>query len=61
MTHKDQEHEPIPGELDVTTEAPTEPAIVGRTGYGGDVPAGEGRPSDAETKRRIEWEGGGKR
>ena len=54
-------HTPIPGELDATTEAPTEQAIVGTTGYGGDLPADGGPPIDAETKRRFEWEGGGKR
>lgn len=54
--------EPIPGERDPTTEAPTEPGIVGTTGYGGDLPPDPGGDStltdDAHKQNR--WEGGGR-
>jgi len=57
----EQRHEPIPGERDDTTEAPTPPAIVGTTGYCADLPAStEDSTIDEETARRNRWEGGGK-
>jgi len=54
-------HEPIPGERDRTSEAQTQPAIVGTTGYGVDVPASSVDPTlDEETRKQIRWEGGGR-
>jgi hypothetical protein len=54
-------HEPIPGEHDITTLAPTDRAIVGTTGYGADLPAtNEDSTVDEETARHTQWEGGGK-
>jgi hypothetical protein len=53
--------EPIPGEHDQTTFPPTEPAIVGTTGFGADLPITNDDPTvDSETAHRNRWEGGGK-
>jgi hypothetical protein len=53
--------EPIPGEHDRTTEQPTQPAIVGTTGFGSDVPASEVDPTlDDELRKQVRWEAGGK-
>lgn len=53
--------EPIPGEHDHTAEATTEPAIVGTTGYGVDLPPTTVDPTvDDEEKRVIRWEAGGR-
>ncbi len=54
------EREPIPGEHDHTTLAPTEPGIVGTTGFGADLPATDDSTVDHETARRNRWEGGGR-
>jgi hypothetical protein len=54
-------HEPIPGEHDHTTEPPTQPGIVGTTGYGVDVPeASADTTLDEEARKQIRWEGGGR-
>ncbi len=54
-------HEPIPGEHDHTSEPPTQPGIVGTTGYGVDVPEASVDPTlDEETRRQIRWAGGGR-
>ena len=53
--------EPIPGEHDHSTEAATEPAIVGSTGFGGDLPKQDVDPTvDDDTLRDRRWESGGK-
>ncbi len=54
--------ERIPGEHDHTTEAPTEPGIVGTTGFGGDLPPDRtDDPTVSEEQRRqTRWEGGGR-
>ena len=53
--------EPIPGEQDHTSEVPTQPGIVGTTGYGVDVPEASVDPTlDEETRKQIRWEGGGR-
>jgi hypothetical protein len=54
------DHKPIPGEHDRTTIPPDEPAIVGTTGFGADLPATGDSTIDDETARRSRWEGGGK-
>ena len=62
QTGSDEQHEPIPGEHDRTTEAATQPGIVGTTGYGADLPAdftGDATLSD-DDRRRSRWEGGGR-
>ena len=55
------EREPIPGERDATTQAPTDKGIVGTTGYGGDLPhdTSDATPNPDDV-RRNRWEGGGK-
>lgn len=54
-------HAPIPGEHDHTSEAQTQPAIVGTTGYGADVPETSVDPTlDEETRKQSRWEGGGR-
>jgi hypothetical protein len=54
-------HEPIPGEHDHTSEPPTQPGIVGTTGYAVDVPEASVDPTlDEETRRQIRWAGGGR-
>ena len=50
----------IPGEHDSSTLPPSEPAIVGTTGFGADLPATDDPTVDDETARRSRWEGGGK-
>jgi hypothetical protein len=55
------EPEPIPGEHDHSTEMPTQPGIVGTTGYGGDVPPETIDSSlNDEERRLIRWENGGR-
>jgi hypothetical protein len=50
----------IPGEHDASTFPPSEPAIVGTTGFGADLPATADPTVDDEIARRSRWEGGGK-
>jgi hypothetical protein len=54
--------EPIPGERDPTTEAPTERGIVGTTGYGVDLPADATADPTLtdDDRRKSRWEGGGR-
>ena len=49
----------IPGEHDQSTLPPSEPGIVGTTGFGADLPATDDATVDDETARRSRWEGGG--
>jgi hypothetical protein len=53
---------PVPGEHDHTTEATTEPSIVGTTGYGVDLPSNlTADPTLTEEEHeRYRWEGGGR-
>ena len=54
-------NEPIPGEHDHTTEMPTQPGIVGTTGFGEDLPATETDPTlTEEGRQQNRWEGGGR-
>ena len=58
---REHAREPIPGEHDQTTLPPTEPAIVGSTGFGADLPVESVDPTiDEESARQNRWEGGGK-
>jgi hypothetical protein len=54
--------EPIPGERDETTAAPTTSGIVGTTGYGGDLPPElTNDPTLTEEEhQQIRWENGGR-
>ena len=54
--------EPIPGEHDHTTEAPTQPGIVGTTGYGADLPPGltDDPTLTDEGRKQVRWEAGGR-
>jgi hypothetical protein len=53
--------EPIPGEHDHSTEAPTPPGIVGTTGFGTDLPyTSDDVTVDDRTARERAWEGGGR-
>lgn len=53
--------EPIPGEHDHSTEVPTQPGIVGTTGFGGDLPVTNTDPTLTEEERQqSRWEGGGR-
>lgn len=57
-----KDHEPIPGERDPTTEAPTDKGIVGTTGYGVDLPedlTNDPTLTDAD-RQQNRWEGGGR-
>jgi hypothetical protein len=53
---------PIPGEHDHTTEAPTQPGIVGTTGYGADLPPEltDDPTLTDEERKQVRWEAGGR-
>ena len=54
--------EPIPGEHDHTTQAPTDRGIVGTTGYGIDLPSDSTNDPTTtdEDRAQARWEGGGR-